>query len=330
MATDGRQNLIQTIENELVNRLSAETYDVVVGIVIKALNNYEVVERCTDIVVHDDFNERILKRYCACLMVDGKSEKTIAQYKRTATKLADFIGKPYTEIGVYDIRYFLACEKERGVSDRTCENTRANLSAFFQWMHLEEIIQKNPCMNIKPLKYKDEVRKPFSEVEIDRLRSACDTLKKRALVEFLLTSGVRVSELASMEVSDVDGVNVHVSHGKGNKERMTFINNVAKSHLQKYLLSRPEQGGALFYNKNHDPLQAGGIRNILKTIEKDSGVENVHPHRFRRTFATGLANRGMNIQEIQKLLGHSNLNTTMEYVCIDNSKIKTSYQQYIA
>ena len=295
MATDGRQNLIQTIENELVNRLSAETYDVVVGIVIKALNNYEVVERCTDIVVHDDFNERILKRYCACLMVDGKSEKTIAQYKRTATKLADFIGKPYTEIGVYDIRYFLACEKERGVSDRTYE-----------------------------------VRKPFSEVEIDRLRSACDTLKKRALVEFLLTSGVRVSELASMEVSDVDGVNVHVRHGKGNKERMTFINNVAKSHLQKYLLSRPEQGGALFYNKNHDPLQAGGIRNILKTIEKDSGVENVHPHRFRRTFATGLANRGMNIQEIQKLLGHSNLNTTMEYVCIDNSKIKTSYQQYIA
>ena len=283
MSKDGRQKLIQTIETELVSRLPAETYDVVVGIIIKSLNDYEVMDRCTDVVVLDNENERILKRYCACLMVDGKSDKTIYQYKRTAEKLSDFIQKPYTEMGVYDIRYYLACEKERGVSDRSCENIRANLSAFFQWLTLEEVIPKNPCMNIKPLKYKDAVRRPFTEVEIDKLRSACNTLKKRALVEFLLTSGVRVSELASMEVSDVDGVNVHVRHGKGNKERITFINDVAKTHLQKYLLSRQETGEALFYNKNHEPLNPGGIRSILKTIEKDSGVENVHPHRFRRT-----------------------------------------------
>ena len=329
MSTDCKEKLIRSLENSLIEKVDTSTVQLVVSQIIRVLNDYEVTEYCKDIVVYDNENERIMKRYCACLMVDGKSKNTIYQYRRTAEKLSNFIGKSFKQMGVYDIRYYLACEKERGVSDRSCENIRANLSAFFQWMTTEEIIPKNPCMNIKPLKYKDEIRKPFSEVEIDKLRSACDNYKKRAIVEFLLTSGVRVSELSSMRISDIDDINVHVRYGKGGKERITFINDVAKTHLQKYLLSRPEQGVALFYNKNHTSLSPGGIRSILKTIEKDSGVNNVHPHRFRRTFASGMARRGMDIQEIQKLLGHSNINTTMEYIYVDNSKIKNSYKQYI-
>ena len=327
-----RNRLIQTIENELVGRLEPETFDFVIGKVITALSDFEVIERCTEIIPYDNENDRIVKRYLACLMVDGKSGKTIDQYKRTACKFADFIGKNYREIDVYDIRYYLACEKERGVSDRTLENTRANLSAFFQWLSLEEMIQKNPCMNIKPIKYKDEVKLPFSDVELDAIRSACKSLKERALVEVLITSGVRVSELASMKIGDIDfqSLSVHVRYGKGNKERLTFINNVAKTHLQKYLLARKETITALFCNGKHDPLNAGGVRYILKEIEKRSGVTNVHPHRFRRTFATSLANRGMKVQEIQKLLGHSNISTTMEYVCTDDRKIKNSYEQFIA
>lgn len=327
-----RNKLIQSIENALVGKLPSEQFDMVIGNVIKVLNDFEITDRCTDIVIRDDANERIMKRYCACLMVDGKSEKTIYQYKRSIHKLSEFLGKPFPEMDVYDIRYYLACEKDRGVSDRSIENTRANLSAFFQWLTMEEMIPKNPCLNIKPIKYKDEVRLPFSDVEMDALRSACKGIRERALIEFLVTSGVRVSELANMEVGDIDfqTLLVHVRHGKGNKERVTFINNVAKKHLQEYLLSRAERINALFCNGKHDPLNAGGIRYILKEIEKRSGVPNVHPHRFRRTFATGLANRGMKVQEIQKLLGHSSLNTTMEYVCTDTQAIKNSYQQFIA
>lgn len=327
-----RNNFIKSVETALVGRLEPETFDLVIATVIKQLNDYEITERCTDVAIYNDANERIMKRYCACLMVDGKSEKTIYQYRLTMSKLATFIGKPYTEIDVYDIRYYLACEKERGVSDRTLENIRANLSAFFQWMTLEELIQKNPCLNIKPIKYKDEVRVPFSDVELDSIRSACKSLRERALIEVLLTSGVRVSELAGMEIGDIDfqTLTVHVKHGKGNKERITFINNVAKTYLQKYLLSRTETISALFCNARHTPLNSNGIRYILKEIEEQSGVSNVHPHRFRRTFATSLANRGMKVQEIQKLLGHKNIATTMEYVCTDEQAIKISYQQFIA
>lgn len=324
--------VLQTVEEKLVGALSPDQIALVSDAIAQALAPYDVIEGCRELVVYDDTNERILKRYSACLFVDGKSDKTIYQYLRSCRKLADAIGKPYTEMGVYDIRYFLACEKERGVSGRSVENTRANLSAFFQWMTREDLIPKNPCMNIKPIKYTDQVRLPFSSVEIDALRSACRTEKERALVELLLSSGIRVSEAAAMSVGDIDPVmmTVHVRHGKGDKERTTYLTSVAMMHLMAYWEERPEKGTAAFFNARHEPLNAGGIRHILNTIAKRAGVENVHPHRFRRTFASGLAARGMDVQEIQTLMGHTKIDTTMEYVYTDNQKVSASYRQYIA
>ncbi len=333
MPEDYRTQFVRSVEAALFPILEdREVRERTIGAVVRILNDYELMERSTDVAIVDDTNERILKRYSACLMIDGKSEKTIKQYQREVRKLGDTLHKNYPEMGVYDIRYYLACEKERGVSDRTLENTRANLSAFFQWMTQEEIIQRNPCMKIKPIKYKDKIRYPFSSVEIDSLRSACKTVKERALVEVLLASGIRVSELASMETTDIDmaTLSVHVRNGKGKKERVTYITELAKTHLQKYLLARKETGTSLFYNNQHETLLPNGIRFLLNQIGKRGGVENVHPHRFRRTFATGLAARGMDIQEIQKLLGHSNINTTLEYVYTDSDKISRSYKQYIA
>lgn len=136
-----------------------------------------------------------------------------------------------------------------------------------------------------------------------------------------------------MDVADVNmlDLTVHVRHGKGGKERITYITPVAVERLKRYLSKRKEQDGDfLFGNRNHDRMKAGGVRFILNRIADRAGVENVHPHRFRRTFATGLANRGMDVREIQKLLGHSNINTTLEYVCTDNEGVKSSYRKYIA
>ena len=333
MPKDYRTQFIQSVEAAIIPMIeNRDLSDRIIREVTKALGEYEITERSTEVAIVDGTNERILKRYCACLMIDGKSEKTIKQYKRSVEKLADALHKNYPDMGVYDIRFYLACEKDRGVSNRTLENTRANLSAFFQWLAQEELIGKNPCMNIKPIKYQDKIRYPFSSVEIDNIRSACNTLKERAIVEVLLSSGIRVSELADLKVEDIDfsALSLHVRHGKGDKERVTYITEVAKLHLQKYLMARSETGEMLFYNHKHDPLQNNGIRFILKSIEKRSGVENIHPHRFRRTFATGLAARGMDIQEIRKLLGHSDINTTLEYVCTDDDKVSRSYKQFIA
>lgn len=125
--SDYRQNLIKSIEESIITVVDREAAELITGKIIRILNDYEVTKRCTEIVPYDDQNDRIIKRYCACLMVDGKSQKTIDQYRRAVRKAAEFIGKPLPEIGVYDLRYYLACEKERGVSNRTLENTRANL-----------------------------------------------------------------------------------------------------------------------------------------------------------------------------------------------------------
>lgn len=332
MSKDYRMSFVKDVESVLVGRYGQKETAIISNIVVKALDSYEITERCTDLIPLDDTNERLIRKYRACLLVDGKSEKTIYQYTRTARKLADCIQKPFTEIGVYDIRFFLAMEQDRGVSARTRENTRANLSAFFQWMTDEDVIPKNPIAKLKPIKYQDEVKLPFSEVEIDMIRGACQSLKDRAIVEMLLSTGVRVSELAGMEIQDINitDMSVHVIHGKGAKERITYTTPVSLKHLQQYLEARKETGSHLFYNKDHKPLNNGGIRHILNQIANRAGVENVHPHRFRRTFATGLAKRGMDIQEIQKLLGHSDINTTMQYVCVDDTKVQSSYRRYIA
>lgn len=329
---DYRAAFVREVEATLTTRYAPEEIAMIANVVIRVLSNYEITERCTDLIPYDDENERLLKQYAACLLIDGKSKGTIKQYTRTLRKLIDVTHRDYTKMGITDVRHFLAREAERGLSDRSRENQRANVSAFFQWMTNEEIIPKNPLAALKPIKYKEEIKPPFSDIDIDKLRSACKDARERAIVETLLATGIRVEEVSSMVVQDVDAstLMVRVTHGKGNKERMTCITPVGMRHLMNYLSTRPESGSALFYNKDHHPLQDGGIRKLLKRIEARTDVTDVHPHRFRRTFATNLYKRGMDIHEIQRLMGHVNINTTLTYICVEDTKIYDSYKRHIA
>lgn len=330
--SDCRNALIQSIRESLSTVLDVQTTEIVTQKIIILLGDYDVTKKSTDLVVYDDSNHKLLKRYSACMYVDGKSKKTIYQYQKALNHFLESVQKPVNEIGAYDIRYYLATKKESGVSDRTLENIRSYLSAFFQWLTEEELIQKNPCANIKPIKYADVQRMAFSSVEIDALRHSCKTLKERAIVEMLISSGVRVSELCDLDISDIDFQNmaVHVRHGKGDKERITYINDVARVHLQKYVSQRYNISTSLFCNHNGERITTAGIRHILKNISNRANVKDVHPHRFRRTFATELAKRGMAVHEIQRLMGHTDISTTMGYVCVDDIKIKASYRQFIA
>ena len=332
MSKDYRTEFIRTVETALINHFAPEQVNLISNVLAKTLAEYEITDRCTSIEPYDGGNERIIKQYAACLIVDGKSKNTVAQYVRTCRKLSELIGKPFTEMNAYDVRFFLAKEMERGLSDQSRENQRANLSAFFQWMTNEEIIPKNPIAQIKPIKCHQEVKKAFSDIEIDALRSACKSLKERALIEFLLSTGARVSEVAEMKVQDVniETLSVHILHGKGDKERITYTTAVGMKHLLAYIHSRKETGDALFYSKNHEPIRTSGIRFILNNVAKRAGVSNVHPHRFRRTFATNLSKRGMAVQEIQKLMGHANINTTLVYIATDDSMVQASYKKYTA
>ena len=330
---DYKTKLIEDLYESLSIHFNPDDISIVSQAITKILANYEVTEKSTQLTLRDDKNERLLKRYAACLMVDGKSEKTIAIYIRQLQRFSDSIGKPFDEISTYEIRYYLASLKDTGVSFRTLENYRSYISAFFQWLTREDFIIKNPCDKIAPIKYTIEVRHPFTDTEIDSLRSSCITERNRALVELLLSSGLRVTELISLNIDDIDfnRLSVHVRSGKGQKERITYMTDVCAMHLKKYLFTRTDQKPALFLSATKkNRITSGGVRNVLKTIGANAKVTDVHPHRFRRTFATNLAKRGMNVQTIAKLMGHSDIQTTMVYVSLDESKIISEYKQHTA
>lgn len=330
---DIREKLTNDIIEELSAVYDAENLGIISNAIIKSLSNYEVTERATALTIYNDRNDRLLKRYAACMSVDGKSSKTIALYMARIKAFADFVGVSLVDVGTYDIRFYLASLKEKGVSGRTMENYRSYISSFYQWLTREDIIPKNPCDKIPPIKYKEEIRLPFSETEIDALRIACKTERQRAVVELLLSSGVRADELVKLNISDIDLARlvVHVREGKGGKERVTYMTEVCALHLKKYLFSRGESNQALFISlKKKERLSTSGVRKILKEIGKAAGVDNVHPHRFRRTFATNLAKRGMDIQTVSRLMGHSNIQTTMTYVTMDDSKIINDYKRHTA
>ena len=330
---DYREQFIQSLAVELSGMLNHEDLAKVTDITTKLLSNYEITERKTDLVPYENKNERILKRYAACLSVDGKSKKTIDLYIRRLTVFSDFVGIPFDEVGPYDVRFYLASAKEQGCSNRTLENYRSYIASFFQWMTREDFIPKNPCEKIQPIKYKEEIRNPFSDTEIDLMRSACGNERDRAMMELLLSSGIRVTELINLDITDVDfnNLSIHIREGKGSKERQSYITTVCAMHLKAYLMQRPDDDPSLFLSlKRKERMTTSGIRKILKQIEKKTHVGDIHPHRFRRTFATNLAKRGMDVQTIARLMGHSNIQTTMIYVTIDDSRVISEYKKHTA
>lgn len=328
-----KDKLIKDIELKLSLTCPSVDRAKVMQCVMSCLQDYEVTARETGVTVrHEDVNERLLKRFVGCMRIDGKSEKTINIYVRVYQHLSDMIGKPYTEMTTYDIRYFLGEAKARGCQNSTAENYRAYISSLFSWLFEEDLISKNPCTKIKPIKCEEKTRLPYSSVQLDKLRQACTNLRDRAVIETLLSSGVRAEELCSLVISDVDlrSRTLIVRRGKGGKSRTTFVSDVAAEYIGKYLDTRKDQDVALFRSRRGGPISTSGLKRILKELGRKAGVDNVHPHRFRRTFATHLYRRGMDVHEIQRLMGHSNIQTTMGYIYTDDAQIKHSYERYAA
>ena len=327
---DYREQILKNITNGLIAAdFSTAQIDKASTIIIEELSHYIVSEMCTAVVPIQPDWEPTLKIYCGTLLTEGKSINTVTGYKRLVERFLISVGKPIKDISVFDIRVWLAVQQQ-SVSRRTCENYRAYLSAFFTWLFEEDIIQNNPMRRVKPIKVEDVIRKPFNTVEIDQLRSACSTLRDRALIELLLSSGVRVSECANLNISDLDfdSLEVSVREGKGGKSRVTYINAIAKHHIKKYLESRKDTLPYLFITRNKGRISKEIIESDLHRIGYLAGVDDVHPHRCRRTFATNLARSGMSVTTIQMLMGHKDLNTTKAYISLDHKQVKSEYEKY--
>lgn len=327
-----KERFIRDVTLKVGAFLSQEDAEKLRDILVKELRNYDLTEIETAVVPYDDENQRLLKTYCACIALDGKSQKTIRVYAGVLKTFAETIGKKYQDVEVTDVRLFLALQKDKGLSNRSLENTRSYLSAFYQWLLAEEYIAVNPMLKIKPIQYADEIREPFSLTDIDKMRTACQNTRERAVIEVLLSSGVRVSELCDLNRDDIDfhDKTVRVRHGKGDKPRVTYIDILTAMHLQHYLTSRHDDDEALIVSYRGTRLSTGGAEAIVRRIGERAGVEDVHPHRFRRTMATTLATRGMAVQDIQILLGHSDINTTMEYVSVSEQRARLEYQKFTA
>lgn len=298
---------------------------------VRVLNKYDVQTKETAITIYNDRDDRIMKRFSACLYVEGKSELTERAYMREIKAFRDTVVVSLTETTTDAVRLYLANAKASGASAVTMENKRQYLSALFGWMTAEGYITKNPCDGVGTIKKEKKEKLPFSDLEVERLRNACQNKKETAIIEFLLATGVRVSELVNMDRKDVDfnSLRVFIRNGKGGKDRIVYMNAGCAKEMIAYLNSRSDSEEALFVTAR-GRITKSGIEWIVKDIASRANVENCHPHRFRRTLASKLVYNNMGVENVQKILGHSNISTTMIYVNADQSKVEREYRKALA
>lgn len=325
MAIDAKISFCEQVAVALADRVTVEQMDAIRRAVMDVTDRFEMREIQEGGAETDD----LLDCYLAAMRVECRSEKTVARYEYVIRRMMDAVAVPTRRITVHHLRGYLAREKERGVADSTLEGTRQVFSAYFNWLQREALIERNPTANLGTVKVAKKEKKTYSETDIEKLVRGCNCVRDRAIVYFLASTGCRISEMTGLDRDSVKPEELEcIVHGKGNKERTVYLSQVAGMVLSEYLASRTDDNPALFVGQRHERLLPGGVRTMLKTLAKNTGVDHVHPHKFRRTLATNLARRGMEIQTIASILGHEKLDTCMAYVVINSDDKRSSYRRY--
>lgn len=325
MAIEAKAVFLSELERSFSSVMTADVMSKALSIVADSLGRYSIEVLSSPDVSNDD----LMQAYMDAMKVQGRSAKTLARYTYIIERLMVSVGVGTREITVYHLRRYLSDEKARGISDRTLEGTRQVFSAYFNWLHREGLIAKNPVANLGAIKCLKKVKDVYSDVDVERLKFCCDSLRDKAIVTFLLSTGCRISEMTQLNREDVDLTTLECKVlGKGNKERIVYMSSVAAMQIRLYLASRTDDHEALFVGKGTSRMHPGGVRLMLNNLADKAGVEHVHPHKFRRTLATNLIRHGMPIQEVASILGHDKLDTTMQYVVLDQTEVKNSYRKY--
>lgn len=321
-----KQVMIQDLAKELGKTLTGPDVQTVVDSLTATLSGYEVT-RVAD-PSSDTDTEDMMDAFLSAKQIEGRSPKTIERYRYILSRAFTEIDVPIRQITVFHLRKYLADQKMRGISDNTLEGIRNVFSSFFNWLQKERLLPENPCVNLGKIKCPKKVMLPFSTIDIERLKEHCGSLRNRAILHFLLATGCRISEVCGLNRDSIDFSRLEcVVFGKGAKERTVFFDEVTAMIVKKYLSERTDDSEALFVGKGSSRMTPGGIRFMLNQIGERAGVQNVHPHRFRRTMATSLINHGMAIQEVASILGHDNINTTLTYVYIDKINVGNNYRK---
>lgn len=320
------------------------------------LNKYEITNRCTELAeIHEDRNEYLLKNFLVAKAVKGCTQRTLDFYRMSLIKIFSSIGKTVDDITADDIRYYMAVRQRRDkVSKVTIANEIRALSSFFTWSYAEEVIRKNPMAKVERIKQDKTKKEAFTEIEIERLRLSARGTREKAILEILLSTGCRVTELVNILISDIEGSRVLV-HGKGNKDRYVYLNAKAEMALELYLGERSDENPYLlpkgkkvtevakdrksrkqYYNwwKNPDNITDGhtdisSLEGIMRSMAKRANVERANPHKFRRTCATFALRRGMPIEQVSKMLGHESVSTTQIYLDLAEDELVQAHKKYV-
>lgn len=278
-------------------------------------------------------DETLVESFIAAKRLEGCSERTLIFYRNTIDKMLENVGKQVKAITTEDLRGYLSeYQNSNTVSKVTIDNIRRNLSSFYSWLEDENYILKSPVRRIHRVKAATSVKETYSDEELEKLRDSCTEIRDLALIDILSSTGMRVGELVRLNQSDINfNERECVVFGKGDKERIVYFDARTKIHLQNYLNSRADDEQALFVSLKapFTRLEIGGVESRLRKIGMALDMEKVHPHKFRRTMATTAIDKGMPIEQVQKLLGHEKIDTTLHYAMVKQSNVKNAHRKYI-
>ena len=279
-------------------------------------------------------NMEYLKLFLDAKKIEGCSERTIQYYRVTVERLLQTVNTPLRKMTTEEIRrYLVDYQKINNCGKVTIDNVRRNISSFFSWLEEEDYILKSPMRRIHKIKTKQPVKETISDEAIERLRDSCKCVRDLAMIDLLYSTGIRVGELVNLNRSEIDfEARECIVFGKGDKERRVYFDAKAKLHLQDYLRSRTDTNPALFVTLDapFDRLKISGVEIRLRELGRALHLDKIHPHKFRRTMATRAIDKGMPIEQVQKILGHSQIDTTMQYAIVNQNNVKTSHQKFIA
>lgn len=300
--------------------------------IILILENYDLNEK--NLSLEDSSNTELITRFISAKKVEGCSARTLQYYETTIIHAVSDIGKNILFIDTDDLRNYLSnYQEQRSSSKSTIDNIRRILSSFYAWLEDEDIVIKSPVRRIHKVKSGSVVKDTFTDEELEMIRDNCDNIRDLAMIDLLSSTGMRVGELVNLNRGDVDlNQRECIVLGKGDKQRVVYFDARTKLHLEEYLSERTDSNESLFVslNKPHSRLSIGGIESRIKSIGVRSSLDDVHPHKFRRTMATQAIDKGMPIEQVQKLLGHVRIDTTLQYAMVNQSNVKISHRKFLS
>ncbi len=318
---------IVEILNEMSEYLSVSQMKKLQEVIIRVFSEKDVAKQQID-------NSEFLKLFLEAKKIEGCSERTIQYYRVTIEKMLQKVTIPVRKITTEDMRDYLAgYQQVNNCSKVTVDNVRRNISSFFFWLEEENYILKSPMRRIHKIKTNKQVKETISDEDIEKLRDACKCTRDLAIIDLLYSTGMRVGELVNLNRSDVNfELRECIVFGKGGKERKVYFDAKAKLHLQEYLNGRVDDDPALFVtlDKPFERLKISGVEIRVRSLGKSVGLTKIHPHKFRRSMATRAIDKGMPIEQVQKILGHSQIDTTMQYAIVNQGNVKISHQKYIS